>query len=75
MTDILDRLKLWKCKPPKPPCKGDALDYCECKDIDDAIAEIENLRCDVDFFMFLLGLTDNDPAKPDDTDGHPEGAS
>ena len=42
--DILDRLKLWKCKPPKPPCKGDALDYCECKDIDDAIAEIERLR-------------------------------
>lgn len=43
--------------------------------IQDAADEIENLRSDVDFFMFLLGLTDADPAKPDDTAGHPEGTS
>ena len=42
--------------------------------IQDAADEIENLLSDVDFMMFLLGLTDNDPAKPDDTAGHPEGA-
>jgi hypothetical protein len=43
--------------------------------IQDAADEIENLRCDVDFFMFLLGLTNDDPTDANDTDGHPEGSS
>ena len=48
--DIIKRLELWKCKALKPPCKRDALEYCECKDIDDAIAEIRWLRESLRFY-------------------------
>lgn len=42
--DIVEKVKLWKCQPPKKQCKGDALDYCECKDIDELIAKVERLQ-------------------------------
>ena len=60
MTDILETLR-----------KRYPLDST----IQDAADEIENLRSDVDFFMFLLGLTNDDPTHANDTDGHPEGSS
>jgi len=60
MTDILETLR--KRYPLDPT-------------IQDAADEIENLRSDVDFFMFLLGLTNDDPTDANDTDGHPEGSS
>ena len=60
MTDILETLR--KRYPLDPT-------------IQDAADEIENLRSDVDFFMFLLGLTNDDPTDANDTDGHSEGSS
>ena len=60
MTDILETLR--KRYPLDPTIQA-------------AADEIENLRSDVDFFMFLLGLTNDDPTDANDTDGHPEGSS
>jgi hypothetical protein len=60
MTDILETLR--KRYPLDPTIQA-------------AADEIENLRSDVDFFMFLLGLTNDDPTDADDTNGHPEGSS
>jgi len=60
MTDILETLR--KRYPLDPT-------------IQDAADEIENLRSDVDFFMFLLGLTNDDPTDANDTNGHPKGSS
>jgi hypothetical protein len=60
MTDILETLR--KRYPLDPTIQA-------------AADEIENLRSDVDFFMFLLGLTNDDPTDANDTDGHPKGSS
>jgi hypothetical protein len=60
MTDILETLR-----------KRYSLDPT----IQAAADEIENLRSDVDFFMFLLGLTNDDPTDANDTNGHPKGSS
>jgi hypothetical protein len=60
MTDILETLR--KRYPLDPTIQA-------------AADEIENLRSDVDFFMFLLGLTNDDPTDANDTNGHPEGSS
>ena len=60
MTDILETLR--KRYPLDPTIQA-------------AADEIENLRSDVDFFMFLLGLTNDDPTDANDTNGHPKGSS
>jgi len=68
MTDILKRLRETRTGKTTSPDWPYGL-------LLDAADEIENLRSDVDFFMFLLGLTNDDPTDANDTNGHPKGTS
>jgi hypothetical protein len=70
MTDILERLRETRTGKTTSPDWPYGL-------LLDAADEIEGLRNDVDFLLFLLEIGgDNDnPTDADDTNGHPEGAS